>query len=354
MPNAPTAVIDVDAVRHNLEIVRARAPDSRIMAVVKANAYGHGYGLLEDGMPDADAFAVARVEEAIELRQMGIRKPVTVLEGFSGSEELATLSHYGLEAVFHCKYQFDKIGSLVDYPAVKGWIKLDTGMNRLGLNADEFAEVMGHGHDRLNLVGFMSHFARADEPEDEMNRRQMTRFEEMVDGYDYPTSLANSAAILSCPESHRDWVRPGIILYGVSPFLTLERPAELRPAMTLLAPIIAVKEVKQGDTVGYGGQWAAPRHTRIAVLSIGYGDGYPRDVPPELPVLIEGKRRNIVGRISMDMTCVELEPDDRVQVGGVATMWGPELTVDELARRIGTIPYTLITGLTTRVKRKYS
>ncbi|MEX2488370.1 MAG: alanine racemase [Pseudomonadales bacterium] len=353
MPNVPTAIIDVDALRHNIEIVRTRAPDSRIMAVIKANAYGHGYEILENGMSDADAFGVARVEEAIELRQMGIRKPITVLEGFSDSEELGALSHYNLETVFHCRYQFDRIASLVDYPAVKGWIKIDTGMNRLGLNREEFEEVMSRGHERLDLVGIMSHFARADELDCDMTRRQMTCFDEMVAGYDYPVSLANSAGILGWPEAHRDWVRPGIMLYGVSPFPSLERPADLRPAMTLLAPIIAVKEVKAGETVGYGGQWRAPRDTRIAILSIGYGDGYPRDLPSGTPVILDGQRREIVGRISMDMTCVELEQDDRVQAGGVATMWGEGLTVEELANRVGTIPYTLITGLTSRVKRKY-
>lgn len=355
MPNAPTAVIDTDAVRHNMELVRASAPNTRIMAVIKANAYGHGYEVLEKGMEQADGFGVARVDEAVELRRLGIEKPVTVLEGITDLEELGALSHYNLEAVFHSEHQFDTIQSLVDYPPIKAWIKVDTGMNRLGLTAEEFRKVMAARDPRVDIVGIMSHFARADEPDHEMNRLQTTRFDDIVGDYKYPMSLANSAAVLSLPESHRDWVRPGIMLYGVSPFLRCDhRPTSLRPAMTLLAPVISVREVKKGETVGYGGQWRANKTTRIAILSIGYGDGYPREMPAGSPVLIEGKRRGIVGRVSMDMVCVELETGDRVLPGAMATMWGDQLPVEEIADCAGTIPYTLISGLTSRVKRKYS
>lgn len=354
MPNAPTAVIDTDAVSQNMELVRRNAPNSRIMAVIKANAYGHGYEVLEQGMNRADAFGVARVDEAVELRQLGIDKPVIVLEGITDLEELGALSHYDLEAVFHSEYQFDRIRSLVDYPAVRAWIKVDTGMNRLGLSDEAFKRVMSAGNQGLNIVGIMTHFARADEPDHEMNRLQITRFDELIEDYDYPLSLANSAAVLSLPESHRQWVRPGIMLYGVSPFRSRDQSSSLRPAMTLLAPVIAVREVKKGESVGYGGQWLADRDTRIAVLSIGYGDGYPREMPCGSPVLIDGRRRGIVGRVSMDMICVELEPDDSVKPGAMATMWGARLPVEEIADCAGTIPYTLISGLTSRVKRKYA
>lgn len=351
MPNTPVAMIDTQAVSENLNLVRQKAPDSMIMAVVKANAYGHGYELLDRGMDDADAFGVARVEEALELRQMGVDKPITVLEGFLDTEELGALLHYDLSAVFHSMYQFEKIKSLIDYPPIKAWIKVDTGMNRLGLNEREFREVMSNPGDRLRIEGIMTHFAKADEPDDDMNLRQLEAFDNLVADFNYPTSMANSAAVLTLPDSHRDWVRPGIMLYGANPLASGEGQKELRTVMTLLAPVIAVKEVRKGESVGYGGDWIAHEDTRIAVISIGYGDGYPREMPAGSPVLINGERRRIVGRVSMDMTCVELEANDRVQVGTMATMWGQGLPVVELAARVNTIPYTLLTGLTSRVKR---
>jgi len=184
-----------------------------------------------------------------------------------------------------------------------------------------------------------------------MTRRQLEKFDALTKDYDFPASLANSAAVLSFPESHRDWVRPGLMLYGASPFADGECCPGLCPAMTLEAPVIAVRRVSKGESVGYGADWRAGRDTLVAVLSIGYGDGYPREMPFGSPVILGGHRRGIIGRVSMDMTCVELDPDDHIRAGDMATLWGKALPVEEVAKRAGTIAYTLMTGLTARVKR---
>tara|TARA_E500000331_G_scaffold354618_1_gene408084 strand:+ start:1858 stop:2901 length:1044 start_codon:yes stop_codon:yes gene_type:complete len=340
------AAIDLNAINSNLSIVRAKAPTSKVMAVIKADAYGHGAVAVAKHISPVDSFGVARVEEGKELRDAGIDAPIVILEGFLNAQELNASEHLGLDVVVHSEHQL----ALLSQGSFSGgiWVKVTTGMNRLGFSLSSLEEVL----DKLasqKIIGIMSHLASADS-DPAMTRQQVSSFYETANKFNLPLSIANSAGILDFPASHLDWVRPGLMLYGASPFSQLN--ADLHAAMTFSAPIIAINKLTIGQSVGYGGTWVAPRNCRVAVLAVGYADGYPREIFNG-SVALGDVRRNIVGRVSMDMICVELDDHDDVSVGDEAVLWGIGLPIEEVATMARTIPYTLMCGVGKRVRRNY-
>lgn len=355
MTPATYALLDVDAVRHNLQVVRQYAPFAKVMAVIKANAYGHGlFRIAATLSNDVDAVAVARSDEGIRLRKAGLQKPVTVLEGFVCSEELQVFFAHRLDAVIHSPRQVDLLLQRQGRDAISVWLKLDSGMNRLGFKPGEFRQT----YQRLTQcrhvrrpIGLMTHLASADELSDNKTTQQINLFNETVSDCPGPRSIANSAAILGWQNALADWVRPGIMLFGCSPFAGNDGAKfGLHPVMSLHSRIIAVKRLAPGETVGYGGRWKAERDTLLGVVAIGYGDGYPRHVSPGTPVMVNDKTVPLIGRVSMDMITVDLQDQPDTQPGDPVTLWGPGLPVEIIARAADTIPYTLLCGITRRVR----
>jgi alanine racemase len=351
---ATGALISLPGLRHNLRCARALAPRSRIMAMVKANAYGHGLALAAGALSEADAFGVASLDEALVIRHAGLAHPIVLLEGVSAEAELEEAARYGCELVVHDQRQLALLeASRLDH-ALGVWLKLDTGMHRLGFAPGETRVAWERLHAAAAVRGpvrLMTHLACADEPGNADTRKQLQSFAMATAGLRAERSLANSAALLAWPETHADWVRPGILLYGVSPFAG-QRGTDhgLMPVMTMRTELIAVKTVARGNSVGYGGNWTADKDTRIGIAAIGYGDGYPRHAPNGTPVLVNGARVPLVGRVSMDMIAVDLCTQPDAHAGDAVMLWGPELPVEEIARAAGTIPYELLCGVTQRVK----
>ena len=346
------AVIDTGALRHNLQTIRARAAGARVLAVVKANAYGHGLVQTARALPEADAFAVARLEEGIRLREHGVRHPVVLLEGVFTAEQLREAARYELELVVHDALQVHLLEAGAAGHRFRLWLKIDTGMNRLGFRAGEFPEALRR-LERLPSppleVRLMTHLARADDSPAQ-TREQLARFRQAIRGHLGATSIANSAGVFGETAVGGEWVRPGLALYGASPFA--DRSAadlKLRPAMTLTTSVIAVRSVPRGETVGYGGTWRAERDSRIAIAAAGYGDGLPWALPNGTPVLVDGRRAPLCGRVSMDMIAVDVTGWGPIEVGTPVVLWGEGLAVEEVARRAGTIAYELLCGVSQRV-----
>lgn len=354
MPNAH-ALLDMAAIGHNLAQVRARAPRSKIMAVIKANAYGHGLIRFARTLQDADGFAVARVEEGVALRDAGIRQRIVVLQGYARREELELHARHDLEPVVHSVLQTELLEAAAPLAKpVAVWLKMDTGMHRLGLNAVEF----GFCYQRLSRCGsvkqpmaLMTHLANADVLSDPVTGHQLESFRSMADSLPGERSVANSAGLFAWENARADWVRPGIALYGASPFPhRTAREDGLRPVMTLRTRLIAIKQLQTGDSVGYGGDWICPHPTRLGVAAIGYGDGYPRHARSGTPVLVRERRVPLIGRVSMDMITLDLTDCPEAEVGDSVTLWGEGLPVEEIARHASTIPYALLCGVMPRVK----
>ena len=353
------ALIDTAALRHNLGTIRAYAPGAKVMAVIKANAYGHGLVSTALALADADSFAVARLEEGMALRSAGVRAPIVLLEGVFSAEQLAEAAHHGFELVVHDPLQLKLLEAHRGAERFVIWIKMDTGMNRLGFRPEAFPGALA----RLRALTvpalelrLMTHLARADEREIWMTREQVAAFDHVIaaaglgGAQRLATSIGNSAGILGWPNAHGDWVRPGLALYGVSPFGGESADKHgLRPVMTLETTVLTVREVKCGETVGYAGAWRAERDSSIAILAAGYGDGLPRHLDNGAPVLIGGARYPLVGRVSMDMIAVDVTGASKVATGNKAVIWGAGLTVEEIATHAGTIPYELLCGVSQRV-----
>ncbi len=344
------ARIDSAALRHNLGAARLRAPRSRICAVVKANAYGHGLARAARAFAAAEGLALIELEAALELRRAGERRPMLLLQGFFSPEELEPIAAHGLTTVVHNPEQL----AMLEEARLPGRIavvaKLNTGMNRLGFPVEDLSGVL----DRLRncpgvgAVALMTHFADADGKRGV--RWQLERFEAATTGVDLPRSLANSAALLRYPESHKDWVRPGIMLYGCSPFPDESAEAlGLKPAMTLASELIAVRDLRPGDSVGYGGTYTASGPMRIGIVACGYADGYPRHAPTGTPILVCGRRTRTLGRVAMDVLFADLTGIPEAAVGSPATLWGEGLSADEVAASAGTVSYELLCALTPRV-----
>lgn len=351
--------INIGALHHNMRRVREAAPYARVMAMVKADAYGHGARLVAEALAGADGFGVAFLEEALALRAAGIRQPITLLEGVFSDSEMFEAVRHDLTVVVHQEAQVGYLERCRLSGPVRVWLKLDSGMHRLGFSPE--AAVPAFRRLRAarltGELGLMTHFACADELASPMTDHQLTRFRAVQqvlqgDGEPIPDTLCNSAGILAWPAAHGAWVRPGIMLFGSSPFA--DQSAEslgLRPVMTLTSRLIAVRELKKGEPVGYGATWTAERNTRVGVVGIGYGDGYPRHAPSGTPVLVEGRRVPLVGRVSMDMITVDLG-NLQPAPGAGCVLWGEGLPADEVAAHAGTLSYELFCKVTGRVRRE--
>jgi alanine racemase len=344
------ARIDLSALKNNFSVARRLAASSRVAAVIKANAYGHGVLRVARALPDADAFALLEIEDAVRLREAGIRARILLLEGVFSAAELPLAVRHDFSLVVHTEEQ---IGWLAELPAgakLDIFLKFNTGMNRLGFDYRQARNLIRRIRELPCTKGLVvvSHFADAEGRQG--IGAQFEIFQRHVAQAGLPHSLANSAALLRFPEAHGDWVRPGIMLYGASPLV--ERSARelgLQPVMTLSSKIIAVQQLRKGDTVGYGGIFSAPGDMRIGVVACGYADGYPRHAANGVPVLVEGVRVPMAGRVSMDMLCVDLSAVPHAGVGSPAVLWGEGLPVEEVATAAGTVSYELLCALAARV-----
>lgn len=353
----PTRItINLAALRHNLARVRAYAPRQRVTAMVKANAYGHGlvHAACALAGAGADSFGVASLEEAITLRDAGIVQPIILVEGVFSADELGSVQQFDLQIIVHHLLQVEWLEQLAEFSRpIKVWLKIDSGMHRLGLQSVEVNEAC----QRLRAcpavdaeIGLMTHLANADDLGDDYTHWQLRDFNRSTAGLSGPRSIGNSAGLMGWPDCHADWVRPGIMLYGVSPFsLGSGVDHGLLPVMTLRSELIAVREHRAGEKIGYGGTWICPQDMLVGVVAVGYGDGYPRHAQAGTPVLVNGKRVPLIGRVSMDMIMVDLRAQPAARPGDPVVLWGDGLPVEEVARDAGTIAYELLCTVTLRV-----
>lgn len=352
MPRNTEVTIDPGAIAHNLKRVQHWAGASKVMAVVKADAYGHRIEGCIPALADADLLAVATLEEARAIRRLGTPTPILLLEGVSDAKDLGAVDELGLELVVHSAYQLDALKAWGRSPAPRLWLKINTGMNRLGVRPEQakamHAELLAV--DGVETVCLMSHFASAGGSH-QTTEDQIQCFDQAVAGLEGPQCMANSAALLTEPSSHRDWVRAGLVLYGVSP-LQDQSAAQLglEPAMRVEAELIAINPIRAGERVGYGGRFKASQDMVLGVVAIGYGDGYPRAMKDGAPVWINGQIAPLVGRVSMDMITIDISAVADPKVGDLVRLWGPGVPVEEVARWADTIPYELVCRLTRRVR----
>lgn len=363
-----TASVDLGALRHNLARIRAMAPAARIMAVVKADAYGHGAVPVARALRElhagegarssprqpweADAFAVACLEEALTLRGARVYAPLLVLEGVLSLEEARLCLRERIEVVVHDEWQLTVLEGLPRGAECRLWVKLDTGMNRLGFppaRARAIAERIAARPEWV-LRGWMTHLARADDDSD-TSRRQAADFDAATAGLPGARSIANSAGIAAWPALHRDWIRPGLMLYGASPLPgRVGADLGLRPVMQLESRILSLRDCRAGDSVGYGGGWRCERDMRIAVVAVGYADGVHRATPPGTPLRLHDVEVPLVGRVSMDMLTIDVTAVPQAAVGDAVQLWGAALPAERIAGHVGTIAYELFCGLTQRVR----
>lgn len=358
MHTRATAHIDLSALQHNLSIARQYQPNQKILAMVKANAYGHGALDCARALESADALGVASIAEATSLREGGIKCPLILLPGFLTFEELNACYSYQLTPLIHSDHQLDLLQSHTLESPITAWIKLNVGMNRLGFPHDELARVCAVLTNNPNInpneLVVAAHLSDADQPTGSINVEQCQRFFDLTCKFSHQTSLYNSAAILTQPSNKTDWVRPGLMLYGMSPFPDqLASTFNLRPVMTLKASLIAVRELAIGDCVGYGSTFKAPQPMRMGVVAIGYGDGYPRDMPGNTPVLVNGVKTSLIGRVSMDMIAIDVSGCE-AKAGDCVTLWGNGLPVETVAALSGQFVYSLVTQVAPRGDRHYS
>lgn len=345
------ARLDLQALRQNLQVVRAAAPHSRVWSVVKANAYGHGLDRVWSSLSTTDGFAMLNIEEAILLRERGWKGPILMLEGFFHADELALFDQYRLTTSLHSNWQVKVLANAKLNAPIDVYLKINSGMNRLGFAPDRVQTVWQQlrGLKNVGQLTLMAHFADAEQPEGIAG--PMARIEQAAEGLDCPRSLANSAATLWHQEAHYDWVRPGIVLYGASPSGEWRDVATsgLKPVMTLNSEIIGIQNLKAGDTVGYGSLYKASGEQRIGIVACGYADGYPRQAPTGTPVMVEGVRTQTVGRVSMDMLAVDLTPCPQAGIGSSVELWGDNIKIDDVAAPSGTVGYELMCALAPRV-----
>ena len=350
------ALIDLAALRHNYQLAR-QCSGGKALAVVKADAYGHGAVLCAQALQaEADGFAVACIEEALELRAAGITQPILLLEGFFEASELALIDQHQLWCVVHSLWQLDAIEQARLSRPLQVWLKLDSGMHRVGLFPEQYQAAYRRlqASGKVDKIVLMSHFARADELDCPRTEEQLAVFNAARDGLQAEVSLRNSPAILGWPQVPSDWVRPGIMLYGATPFEQAQAlAAQLKPVMTLQSKIIGVRELPAGEPVGYAARFVAERPTRVGVVAMGYADGYPRHAPTGTPVAVDGQLTRIIGRVSMDMLTVDLTDLPQTGLGSRVELWGAQVLASDVAAQAQTIPYQIFCNLR-RVPRLYS
>lgn len=352
------ALIDLSAVERNARLAAELAAPARVVAVIKADAYGHGAIEVARALVGiADAFGVASVEEAVALRDAGVTERILLLAGLFAPQELEPATGHRLDTVVHSAAQLDLVCSLPpSSPPLRVWLKMDSGMHRLGFAPAAFADAYEtlRAASGVGEIVLMTHLGRADEIGSDATRRQLERFARCSRDLDAPHSLANSAALLAWPATRGDWVRPGIMLYGLSPLdRSISETERLRPAMRFESEIVAVRELAAGEPIGYGGDSVCARRTRLGVVAVGYGDGYPRHAPDGTPLLVDDRRAPLLGRVSMDLLTVDLTDLGDVRPGAPVELWGQGLSANEVAASCGTIAYELVTRVAARVPRRY-
>ncbi|MGY0614961.1 alanine racemase [Vibrio sp. FJH11] len=351
------AVINLKALSDNYNLLKKKCANKSVVAVIKGDAYGHNAVKTAQTLTQADMFAVSRIEEALELRSEGIKQPILLLEGCFCKTDLETAAREGFHTAIHCKEQLEDLKHAEITQPLTVWLKLDTGMHRLGVQPcelNDYVQQIEATNKLSGQVGFMSHFSCADDLSSSVTQKQIDLFLSQTAGFPGPKTLANSAGILYWTDSHLDYMRTGIALYGISPNENeTGKQHGLRCVMALNSKLIAIREHKANQPVGYGESWTSNRDTYIGVVAMGYGDGYPRSAPEGTPVYINGRMVPISGRVSMDMITVDLGPDARDKVGDNVEFWGENLPIEKVAKHIGTIPYELVIKLTKRVRKTY-
>lgn len=354
----PTFIeIDIRALKHNMAYVRACCPSQKVVAMVKANAYGCGIqAIVPEISTKVDAFGVACLEEAMALRSL-TSKPCVLFQGVFSSGELFDVSALDLDCVIHHRLQLEWLLATPLAKPIRVWLKVNTGMNRLGVEPNEFLDIFRALKNCpwvSNDITVLSHMACADEPSNPQNQAQMTRFDELTSTLEgVSRSFANSAVILTAPNLHYDWVRPGIMIYGVSPLQDKMATAlNLHPVMQFISTITVIHDVSAYQPIGYGGTWKTKKAARIGVVAAGYGDGYPRHIEEGTAVWLKGHRVPIVGRVSMDMMTVDLSAVPDACVGDRVELWGKHILVEEVALRAGTSAYELLCQVSSRAREK--
>ena len=358
MKRSAYALIKLENLAHNLNTLRSFAPHSKVISVVKADAYGHGLAKTAQALTSSDAFAVACANEAAELRALGILHPIICLQGFSDEKQLQTIVDSNVQAVVHSDYQIKLLQNSRLSQSLQVWLKIDTGMGRLGFRPEDtrLALQQLEAIKSVSKIRLMTHFANADVLDNEYTQHQLKSFDQIAKHYpDKERSAANSAATLAYTNSHYEWVRSGVVLYGVSPFqVDKAHPdtSELKPVMSLHAPIISIKQCKKGDHIGYGSRYCCPHDMRIGVVAIGYADGYPRAITAPMNVAINGNHAPVIGRVSMDMLTIDIT-NQEAALGDDVELWGEDIPVTDVASSANTISYELLCGISGRVTRIY-
>lgn len=340
--------IDLSSLSHNLGCIKTWAPHSRILAIIKSDAYGHGQLRVAQALGEADAFGVASIDAAVFLRQQGIKQPLVLLSGFLAASELSLITKYHLDCVMHHSHQLEHLACLPAGANIRVWLKVDTGMHRLGFDPHEFWQVL-KALRKCSGVGeiiIMSHLACAENSQDEHNIKQLKGFEALTANLAFDRSVLNSAGILNFPAHHYEWVRPGLALYGVSPLE--DRSAEdlgLKPVMEVKARIIAIKSLNAYEPVGYECDFLSQKNMQIALVGLGYADGYPRSHKEGVFVLLKGKRCPVIGKVSMNMLCIDISSVPNVSIGDCVTLWGKALSINEVANNAGMIAHHLMCSM---------
>jgi len=362
------ANLSTENLLHNVQVIKQLASQSKIIAMVKANAYGHGLRSIALRLQkEVDFLGVAAIDEALQLRQAGVTIPIILIEGVFEPEELIVAARENFSVVFHNELQLDwlrnlSVSSNISKP-INAWLKIDTGMSRLGFNLQEALEIYRYLATNINVakpLGIMSHFACAEDYQHALNNYQIKNFTDFIGNVDvikYPNwkSFCNSAAIFNFTKQHYDVVRPGLALYGVSPLLgKFSKDLNLKPVMTLQTTIIAIKHLSKNSAVGYGAEFICPRDLKVAVIAVGYGDGYPRRTKPGMPVLINGQLCKIIGRVSMDMAVVDLQNCLEAKLGDSVVLWGDNLPIEEIVKYTHNSVYDLLTGVQNRVRFRWN
>jgi alanine racemase len=358
MRRSAYALIQLDHLAHNLKQLRSFTQDAKVISVVKADAYGHGLAQSAKALSQSDAFAVACIDEALALRSTGILHPIICLQGFKNVKELQQIADSNIQTVVHSQHQLKILKSYPLKQSIQVWLKIDTGMGRLGFVDSQvdnvFQQLTQIKH--ISKIRLMTHFANADMLDDMKMEKQRHCFEKFIQKYpDCECSAANSAASIAYSKTAYDWVRPGLCLYGVSPFQSDQSHpdlTDLKPVMSVHAPIISIKEMNQGDTIGYGGTFTCPQDMRVAVIAMGYADGYPRNLLREANVSIDGNLAPIVGRVSMDMITVDVSNID-VEIGDEVELWGQDISVHDIANAANMLSYELLCSIADHVHRIY-
>ena len=350
------AYINLSALTFNLQLVKKIAKNSKIMAVLKANAYGHGLAETVKAIKSAEGIAILTIEEAVKIRKAGFKNTILLLEGLFAAEDIHQVEKLNLNLVLHNDQQIEYLNEVTLKNPIDVHLKINTGMNRLGFPPDQVDYLIENLNANPNVSGItlMTHFATADEKEG--ITKQLDCFNRVTNNYNFSSSVANSAALYKFPEARLDWVRPGILLYGASPFddISAKRIA-VKPVMSLISKIIAIQNIKKGQAVGYGNNFIAKADMRIGIVACGYGDGYPRHAKTGTPIFVHNKITKTIGRVSMDMLYVDLSKIDKAVIGSKVEMWGSVISVDEVAKNSGTVGYELLCNISasTRVSLEY-